>query len=175
MRKPPKSRQNKPWFRQGPANALVLCPGAQWATKQWPLGRWLELGRRWTGDILILGGPEEHKSLRDLGAALGSRAEVIAERGFQRTIDALGKGALAVGGDTGLMHLCAAAGIPVIGLFGPTQSEDGFWCHDGEVIERDLHCRPCSRHGSLRCPMGDHQCMNEIKVDHVWAAVERHQ
>ena len=168
--------QHKPWISvQGPQNTLILCPGAQWATKQWPLGKWLELGHRWIGEILVLGGPEEQKSLQALGAALGSRAEVIAERGFQRTIAALGRGALAVGGDTGLMHLCAAAGIPVIGLFGPTKSEDGFWCHEGEVIERNLYCRPCSRHGSSICPMGDHQCMNEIEVDQVWAAVERYQ
>ncbi len=68
------------------------------------------------------------------------------------------------------VHLCAAAGMPVVGLFGPTTSRDGFWVHRGEAVELDLSCRPCSRFGGPRCPVGDHACLREIDAARVLAA-----
>jgi heptosyltransferase-2 len=163
----------QPWLPvQGSKDALILCPGAQWASKRWPLGRWLSLAQSWEGRLILLGGPEDRRDLQVLSDALGGRAEVIAERGFEKTLAALGDGALAVGGDTGLLHLCAAAGMPVIGLFGPTCSTDGFWCHEGQVLETALPCRPCSRHGENGCPVGDHLCMESLTVERVRFAVE---
>jgi heptosyltransferase-2 len=167
------SPKPKPWIPvDGPRDALFLIPGARWASKKWPLGRWLELGQGWTGPIVLLGGPDELGELRQLAEILGSRASVIAERGFTQTLSVLGRGASAVGGDTGLLHLCAATGMPVLGLFGPTTSSDGFWCHEGQALEVSLPCRPCSRHGENGCPMGDHLCMESLSVAQVRSALE---
>lgn len=161
-----------PWIGvDGPAHALVLCPGASWPTKRWPAERWVELGRRWPGPIVVLGGPDEGALVRGVANALGPRAEAVCERGFQRTFEAIGRGRVAVAGDTGLLHLCAAAGVPVVGLFGPTTSSDGFWVHPGRAVELDLECRPCSRYGSRSCPVGDHLCLDGIDVDAAWRAV----
>ncbi len=55
-------------------------------------------------------------------------------------------------------------------LFGPTTSADGFWCHEGTVLEAPLPCRPCSRHGRATCPMRDHLCMQSLAVDAVLSA-----
>ena len=45
---------------------------------------------------------------------------------------------------------------PVVGLFGPTTSADGFFSYGGRAVELDLACRPCSRFGGPVCPVGDH-------------------
>ena len=164
-----------PWLSvDGPKNALMLCPGSAWATKAWSTERFSALGQRYPGPVIVLGGPDEAAMVHAIAEAIGPRARAIAERGFTQTLAALGHGVVAVAGDTGLMHLCAAAGIPVVGLFGPTTSADGFWSHRGTVIERDLPCRPCSRYGGPRCPIGDHLCMESITVDAVWQSVEEH-
>lgn len=168
-----------PWLNlpEAPREALLLCPAASHATKVWPAARFAELGRRWRGPVVVLGGPGELGLVRAVAEAVGSHAEAVAEAGVRRTVEALARGRAAVAGDTGLMHLAAAAGVPVVAIFGPTTSQDGFWdarAHTaGEAVERALSCRPCSLHGGPRCPVGDHLCLSELGVDEVWAALSR--
>ena len=161
-----------PWLDlPGPRDATLLVPGAAWATKRWPVERWVGLGRSLPGPCIVLGGPDDADRVRAVAQGIGPRAEALWERGYERTFVAVGRGRVAVAGDTGLLHLCAAAGVPVVGLFGPTTAADGFWCHHGAVVETALPCRPCSRHGSAACPIGDHACLAELPVDRVRAAV----
>jgi ADP-heptose:LPS heptosyltransferase len=163
-----------PWLAvSGPADALLLCPGSAWPTKAWSPRRFAALGARYPGPVLVLGGPAEAALVQGIAADIGPRAQAIAEAGFAATLTALGRGRVAVAGDSGLMHLCAAAGVPVVGLFGPTTAADGFWCHAGEVVELPLPCRPCSRYGGPVCPIGDHLCMTGITTEAVWEAVQR--
>lgn len=162
-----------PWIDvKGPRDTILLCPGAAWATKRWPAERWAALAQGLPGPLLLLGGEAERPLLEALGRSIGPRAEVVAEAGFQATFAALGRGRLAVAGDTGLLHLCAAAGMPVVGLFGPTTSADGFWAYPGVALERALPCRPCSRFGGEVCPIGDHACLAGLEVEAVQRAVE---
>lgn len=142
---------------------LILAPGAAHATKRWPY--WEALARAWPGDVRAVGGPED--------AAIVARIGGVTEAGFEATLGALQGAAVLVAGDTGLLHLGAAVGLPVVGLFGPTTAQDGFWCHTGEALERPLSCRPCSRFGGPVCPIGDHACLRDLSVEDVIAAVRR--
>ena len=163
--------QPGPWLPVASGPSLLLCPTAAHATKQWPLSRYIALGRRWEGPVHVLGGPADTEAVRAVSDGIGSHAEGMAERGFRRTLAALGTGRVAVGGDTGLMHLCAAAGLPTVVLFGPTTADDGFWPSPSTAPSVPLYCRPCSRHGGPRCPFGDHRCMVDLRVDTVWEAL----
>jgi heptosyltransferase-2 len=162
-----------PWLPQADGDDLVLIPGAQHATKRWPASAWIELGLRWQGLVSILGSESESNLIEDIAKNIGPKATPIGERGFKKTLAAIRTAKVAVGGDTGLLHLAAASGVPVVALFGPTHPDDGHWCHPGTVLQSDLACRPCSRHGGPHCPMGDHACMEKIEVDAVWAEVGR--
>ena len=155
--------------------ALALAPGAAHATKRWSAESFAALGARWEGPVMVLGGPEDGALTRAVAERIGVRAVAIAERGFQRTLTALSESRALVAGDTGLLHLAGAAGVPVVGLFGPTTSLDGFWCWGarGEAVELPLSCRPCSLHGGPRCPIGDHACLASLTVDAVFAALDR--
>ena len=155
--------------------ALALAPGAAHATKRWSAESFAALGARWEGPVMVLGGPEDGALTRAVAERIGVRAVAIAERGFQRTLAALSESRALVAGDTGLLHLAGAAGVPVVGLFGPTTSLDGFWCWGarGEAVELPLSCRPCSLHGGPRCPIGDHACLASLTVDAVFAALDR--
>ena len=160
-----------PWLSLPGGDALVLCPTAAHATKQWPLARYTALGKRWGGPVLVLGGPADTQAIRAVVDGIGARAEGITERGFARTVAAIGRGRAAVGGDTGLMHLSGAAGLPTVVLFGPTTAADGFWPGVTAEASVPLPCRPCSRYGGPRCPFGDHKCMADLSVDAVWDAL----
>jgi len=162
-----------PWIslsRSG--GALGVVPSAAHATKRWPVTRWAALARHWPGDVIALGGEGSESLHRDIESEAGRRIESVSESGFHGTFEALGRCEVVVGGDTGLTHLAAACGLPVVGIFGPTTSADGFWCHPGEVVERsDIFCRPCSRHGGEECPFSDHACIREIEEGDVWAVL----
>jgi ADP-heptose:LPS heptosyltransferase len=161
-----------PWIAaSGPRDALALVPGAAHATKRWPAERYAEIGRRWDGEVLVLGSATEAALCSAVADAVGPRAEAIAEAGFPRTLGALGRVRVAVGGDTGLMHLLAASGARAAVLFGPTTSADGFWDERARALELDLACRPCALHGGPHCPVGDHLCLDGVGVERVWEAI----
>jgi len=73
---------------------------------------------------------------------------------------------LFITGDSGPMHIAAAFHIPTISIFGPTKSDETSpWMNPNSLImKRDLECQPCMKR---TCPLGHHQCMNEIKSQEV--------
>ena len=109
---------------------LAIGPTANWIGKAWPANRFADLVQRLTAvggildgaKVLVLGAPHERKML-------GSLLESIPP---ERLIDQVGRAdlltvyaclercSLYVGNDSGLMHMAAAAGIPTLGLFGPS-------------------------------------------------------
>ena len=106
----------------GQQDFAILNPGAGWGAKCWPPDRYAELARglRDMGmPSLINFGPGEEPVVRAVEAA--ARGTV---RAFQYSISELvalmRRARIFVGGDTGPMHLAAALGVPVVGIFGPT-------------------------------------------------------
>ncbi|MGB9586738.1 MAG: glycosyltransferase family 9 protein, partial [Armatimonadota bacterium] len=77
---------------------------------------------------------------------------------------------LLIGVDSGVLHLAAAVGTPVVALFGPTNPDVTGPQGDGhQVIYADLPCRPCM---SDRCKL-KRKCMEMIQVDEVVERAER--
>jgi len=112
---------------------LGLGPAANWQGKIWPPERFAELALRLTGPggplaggrIAVFGGPGEEALVRPVLEAL-PRERTIDLVGGHHLLDvaeALRRCALFVGNDSGLMHLSAAAGVPTLGLFGPSRVE----------------------------------------------------
>lgn len=111
---------------------LAIGPTANWPKKMWPQERFAELvqamtgpgGRLEGGHLLLTGGPGEQAQVKALYDCVPQ----------DRLIDQIGadlidtyaqfeRASLFVGNDSGLMHLAAAAGIPTLGLFGPTRDD----------------------------------------------------
>ncbi len=100
--------------RDARAPRVVLLPGAGRPEKQWPVDRFAELARRIGSDALVAWGPGEESLARAIGA------EVAPATNFRELASLLGNARLVIGADTGPLHLAAALGTPVIGLYGPT-------------------------------------------------------
>jgi ADP-heptose:LPS heptosyltransferase len=128
----------------GDQPTLAIAPTANWIGKTWPAERFAGLIRRLTapqgafagGRVAIIGGAGE--------ATLAG--PVLAAIPASQTIDLFGldlltsyavfrRCGLFIGNDSGLMHLAAAAGIPTLGLFGPTR-DDYYapWGPNGAVV-----------------------------------------
>jgi len=159
--------------------AYVLIPGAKHATKRWPGEYWAELLDHLdtARPVVVLGAQNEAPAeLIEAGRNRPKFFELTGQTGLLEAAALLQKAYLAISGDTGPMHLAVAVGVPLVTMFGPTVREFGFFPFRGErveVLERDLWCRPCSAHGSKRCPLGHHRCMREITASMVWGAVVR--
>jgi heptosyltransferase-2 len=161
-----------------PGAPLALCPAARHFTKRWPEERWLALDAA----LEARGVPRLWFSLAAERAALprlAARSE--AAPGARWCAEPLGKMAAllsrcraAVTGDTGLMHVAAARGLPVAALFGSTSPVLGF-APAGEghaVLCRNEPCQPCTLHGRESCPRGHFRCMLGITPEGVLAALE---
>ncbi|HWA80881.1 MAG TPA: glycosyltransferase family 9 protein [Acetobacteraceae bacterium] len=111
----------------GDAIRIGLAPGAGDRRKCWPLERYLGLGAaladRGLAPVILLGPAEQSWTeavTRHLPAA---ELPVRAEDSPLMTMAIARRLAAAVANDSGIGHLLAAAGTPLVSLFGPTSPE----------------------------------------------------
>lgn len=111
---------------------LAVAPAANWQGKVWPAERFAELALRLTAEdgilpgarIAVLAAPHELFQARPVLQAVGERGINLFERGdLLIAAGCLERAAFFVGNDSGLMHLAAAAGVPTLGLFGPSPDQ----------------------------------------------------
>ncbi len=112
---------------------LAVGPTANWHAKTWPADRFAELSRRLTGQggilagarIAVFGRADERPQAMRLIESIPEerRIDLVGHIGLLDVAACMKRCALYVGNDSGLMHLAAAAGIPTLGLFGPSPEE----------------------------------------------------
>jgi len=158
----------------GARRYAVLNPGAAWPNKRWPPQKFGALAaaiqERLGLRSFITWGPAE----RDLAGAVVSASGGAAQEAPPTEIGDLAAlmrdAAVVVSGDTGPLHIAAAMGAPLVGLYGPTWPQrNGPWHPDDEVISR---AGECVCHHKRRCQRGN-PCIDEIDVTSVLNAVER--
>jgi heptosyltransferase-1 len=152
----------------------LLNPGAQWPNKRWPAPRFgrvaAALRERYGLTSIALWGDGERALADEIvahadGAALASPAASIAD------LVALARGAaLMVSGDTGPIHIAAAVGTPVVGIFGPTRpTRNGPWSPEDVTVSR---ADVCQCHHLRRCRR-ERMCLLDVEVAETLEAIER--
>lgn len=152
-----------------------VAPGAAWATKRWPAERFgaLAAALRAEGQrVALLGGPMDGPLLDAFRAACPPDVDLSAES-LPVLAAALARCRVMVGNDSGLVHVAQAVGSRAVALFGPTSVRRWGPRAPSEAVSLQLTCAPCSNHGSERCPLGHHDCLRQLEVDRVLAAVRR--
>lgn len=159
--------------------AIAMAPGARHKTKRWPAEYFIELGKRYAADgyeLRLFGSSAERELCEGVAEAIGGGVRNFAgELSLSGTALELAKCAAAITNDSGLMHLASAVGTPTLAIFGPTVKEFGFAprAQNARVLENaGLYCRPCTTHGSERCPEGHFRCMLEIEPEAVAISVD---
>ncbi|WP_374470682.1 glycosyltransferase family 9 protein [Phenylobacterium sp.] len=105
-----------------PRAYVMFVPGgsAHRPEKRWPVDRYAELARILYGrgfDIVIIGGPQETALAHAIQRTVPRARDLTGRTDFARIAVLGAKAALAVGNDTGPLHLAAAAGAPTVVLF----------------------------------------------------------
>jgi len=158
----------------GARKYAVINPGAAWPNKRWPAARFGELAaqlRARSGlPSLVTWGPNEHDLADQVIAASGGAAIAAPPTAVADLAVIMRDAALVVSGDTGPLHIAAAMGTPLVGLYGPTWPErNGPWHPDDQVISR---AGGCVCHHKRQCRRGA-PCIDEIEVSEVLTAAER--
>lgn len=117
---------------------VVLNPGAGQARKFWGTDRFAHLARiisteRGVRPLVVWGPGEEHMAS---AIAAESPAVVAPPTSLRRLAFLLSRARVVVASDTGPLHLAAALGTPVVGLFGPTDPRrNGPWGQIERCVE----------------------------------------
>ena len=155
-----------------PRRWVMIHLTARYWFKTWPLERFALLSDRLAEknlSVVLVGHVQDQEVSEKMQAC--TNAPVISLVGKTNLLElaALMKYSdLFVGNDTGVMHIAAATGCPVLGLFGPTDPR--VWGPRGEttkVLYKGLDCRACFHPGCFR---GEDNCMKQISVDEVYSA-----
>jgi heptosyltransferase-2 len=149
----------------------AVCIGSEWETKIWPPSRVASLGRILVARgfrPVLLGGPRERALAREINCGgIDTTGNPVGE-----ALAILSMSALAVGGDTGLVHAARAMGVPTVTVFGPTSPLAHRFGPQQRAVSLGLSCSPCSAHGSRRCPLGHHRCLRDLDAERVAAACQ---
>ncbi len=143
---------------------IAVSPGAAWASKRTSaeILRAILAGLPAGSRVLLVGSPAERGLCDELQAGNPGYFNAAGEtEPLSRLLALIGRAKAFLGHDSGPLHLAEALGIPSTALFGPTVRAFGFFPQGPghRVFERDLDCRPCSVHGTERCPLGHHRCL----------------
>ena len=161
-------------FGLRPGHTLItVCPGAEYGpSKRWPAERFAELSRRLAARgavVCILGNARD----AELGRSITRCAPALDLTGKTDLLDAvdiLSAADAAVTNDSGLMHVAAALGVPVVGIYGSTTPAfTPPLSSRALAIGHDLPCRPCFRR---ECPLGHRACLANTSASRVMNALD---
>jgi heptosyltransferase-2 len=97
--------------------------------------------------------------------------DLVGTCGIRVTQAVLRRAAFFLGNDSGVMHLAAAAGLPLVAIFGPTSpTRFGPWGATAQVVYHTYPCSPCRQKYFTECePAADNRpaCIDAITVDEV--------
>ncbi|MBI2835545.1 MAG: lipopolysaccharide heptosyltransferase I, partial [Acidobacteria bacterium] len=152
----------------------LINPGAAWPNKRWPAERFgrvaAALHARWKVRTAVLWGPGEEELARKVAAASECAAVAAPPTSVADVVALARDAALLVSGDTGPLHLAAAVGTPIVGVYGPTSPErNGPWRAADVTVSRFAQC---GCHHRRRC-IEARWCLDDISADEVIDAVER--
>jgi ADP-heptose:LPS heptosyltransferase len=153
----------------------VLMPGTTWTSKIWPPEYWCQLATRLATehhyDIILVGGPAEFDTALEVEESLIKRGlhgvlNLTSRTSLLDLVALLPQADLVIGGDTGPLHIAAAAQAPhVVGIFGSTpRIRNGPYGQNATAIGLNLDCQPCFK---KVCPLGTRACLIDFTPDEV--------
>jgi len=160
-----------------PTERLIgLNPGSTYGSaKRWLPERFAQTANRiveqFGGRVVIVGALGEEALGEAIAKQMPGKPVVLSGRTSIRELMAVIKRCrLFLTNDTGPMHIAAAFGVPIVAVFGPTDSTTTSPCGDDhQIVSQPVECSPCL----LReCPI-DHRCMTGVTVEQVYQAAVR--
>jgi len=154
---------------------VSLCPGAEFGpAKRWPTRYFAELAQGAAAHgcaVWLIGSQGDRQAGAEIEQAAGGVCRnLCGDTTLTEAIDLLASSSLVVSNDSGLMHVAAALGRPLIALYGSSSpAYTPPHSSNAQVLKLDLPCSPCFQRV---CPLGHFNCMMQLTPDRVLAAID---
>ena len=155
--------------------AAALCPGAEYGpAKRWPARHFAELAQGFAARgcaVWLVGSASDRTIGEEIAQAAGGACRnLCGETTLGEAIEVLASSAVVVSNDSGLMHVAAALGRPLVALYGSSSpAYTPPLARSAHILKLDLPCSPCFERV---CPLGHFNCMMQLTADRVLAAVD---
>jgi len=148
----------------------VFCPGAEYGpAKRWPAEHFIALARRFLEQgyaVWLLGSANDQAAATPIAAAVAEICDLTGRTELGMAIDLLSVASVVVSNDSGLMHVAAALGRPLVALFGSSSPDyTPPLSPHAHIVRTGIACSPCFQR---ECPLGHFKCMRELEPDHVY-------
>ena len=174
---------------------IVLHPHPQWTYKQWTVEGWREIGRFLQGlgfKVVLTGSPAEVEMcyVSEIAKDLPDVLNLSGRLSLAQLSDVLKNAVLYIGVDTGITHLAAATGVPVIALYGATnpvkwspfpfayaENKNPFdrvgskTVNNVSLLQGEKPCVPCHEEGCERHQQSRSACLDELSAERVKLAI----
>lgn len=145
----------------------AFCPGAEYGpAKRWPPEYFAQLAKMLSSryDVWLIGSRKDREIGEEIRALSGDAClNLCGMTELDEAIDLLDQAAFVVSNDSGLMHVAAALGKPMVAIYG--SSSPGFTpplSDKAKIARIEIACSPCFER---TCPLGHFDCMKQLHPD----------
>lgn len=149
---------------------IAFVIGATHFTKRMPNEKIISICSQLKLPVVLLGGNDVKANGDVIAEAIGASVyNACGITSLDESVFLVSKAESIIGFDTGLTHIAEAFNKPIVSVWGGTVPEllgvQPYMVEDVLVAGIDLDCRPCSKFGLEKCPLGHFKCMNDMPVD----------
>lgn len=168
-------------IKELPSSFLVIAVGAAWKTKQIPTDKIVSIisDSAWK-QIVLIGGPQDGEAAKLIVRSVERPVvNLTGKLSISESARVVEQASVILSGDTGMMHIAAALGTPVVAVYGSTHPLLGYLPYTDEenyvIIEnKELNCRPCTKQGKTACPKGHFKCMLDLDYSDLVEKIDRY-
>lgn len=145
---------------------VAFIIGATHFTKRMPNYKIISICGQLKHPIVLLGGNDVKANGDEITAQTDNIYNACGITTLDESVFLVSKATSVIGFDTGLTHIAEAFDVPIASIWGGTVPEllgvQPYKVKEVLVAGIELSCRPCSKFGLDKCPLGHFKCMNEM-------------
>jgi heptosyltransferase-2 len=146
---------------------IAFVIGATHFTKRMPNYKINSICRQLNLPVVLLGGNDVKANGDIIAAEIGDKIyNACGVTSLDESVFLVSEAKSIIGFDTGLTHIAEAFNKPIASVWGGTVPDllgvQPYMVKDVLVAGIDLSCRPCSKFGLEKCPLGHFKCMNDM-------------
>jgi ADP-heptose:LPS heptosyltransferase len=147
-------------------NYVTFIIGATHFTKRMPNYKIINICNGLNLPVVLLGGNDVKANGDEIASKSANVYNACGITTLDESVFLVSKATSVIGFDTGLTHIAEAFDKPIASIWGGTVPEllgvQPYMVKDVLIAGIDLPCRPCSKFGLEKCPLGHFKCMNDM-------------
>jgi len=157
---------------------LALCPGAEFGeSKRWPANHYATVAQHKINEgwqVWLFGSEKDRAVAEQIKTQLTEKAQqncvnLAGKTSLADAVDLMSVADAVVSNDSGLMHIAAALGRPLVVLYGSSSPDFTPPLNDQvKVLRTGIECSPCFKR---ECPLGHHKCLKDLQAQSVLQAM----